>query len=205
MKKRILIWDFPTRIFHWLQLIAFSSAYLTSDSERYRDIHVAMGYIMLGLLVFRLLWGVIGTPYARFNSFWFRPGEIANYLLSLVKRSTRHYVGHNPLGSVAVWLLLGNGLFICITGVMALQDDASDTIVSLHGIATNIMLVLIALHLAGVVLSSIMHRENLVLSMITGYKFDADQPGIKSNFIWLGIIMLLIILIFWYVFMHFNG
>lgn len=202
MNQRILIWDTPTRVFHWLQVISFVGAYLTAESERNRDIHLAFGYILLGLIVFRLLWGFIGTRYARFSSFLFNPGEIIAYLLSLFKNQPKHYLGHNPAGSVSVWLLLAMGLFICVTGVMALQDDASDAVIKMHGVATDIMLVVILLHLLGVLMSSIMHRENLARSMVTGFKFAETNEGIQRSYNWLGILMLAVAVVFWFVFLR---
>lgn len=202
MNQRILIWDTPTRVFHWLQVISFVGAYLTAESERNRDIHLAFGYILLGLIVFRLLWGFIGTRYARFSSFLFNPGEIIAYLLSLFKNQPKHYLGHNPAGSVSVWLLLALGLFICVTGVMALQDDASDAVIKMHGVATDIMLVVILLHLLGVLMSSIMHRENLARSMVTGFKFAETNEGIQRSYNWLGILMLAVAVVFWFVFLR---
>lgn len=202
MIQRLLIWDVPTRGFHWLQAISFVGAYLTSDSERTRDIHVAFGYIMLGLLVFRLLWGFLGTRYARFSSFVFKPGEIIAYLLSLLKGKPKHYLGHNPAGSVAVWLLLSIGLFICVTGVMALQDNASEAVVKMHGAATKVMLALILLHLIGVLVSSVLHHENLVRSMITGFKSAEMGEGIQRSYNWLGAMMLVIAVAFWFVFLR---
>ena len=173
MIRRILVWDMPTRVFHWLQALSFGAAYLTAFSERMRNYHVALGYILLGLLVFRLLWGFVGTRYARFSSFLFNPGEIIAYLLAMVKRKPAHYLGHNPAGSVSVWLLLALGMFVCVTGVMALQDDASDLVVDMHGISTDIMLGVIALHLVGVLMSSILNRENLVRSSVHRFKTGA--------------------------------
>jgi cytochrome b len=198
MTQRILIWDVPTRMFHWLQVLSFGAAYLTAFSERLRNYHVALGYIMLGLLVFRLLWGFIGTRYARFGSFLFNPKEIFSYLLTLLKGKPAHYLGHNPAGSVSVWLLLALGIFICITGVMALQDDASDLVVDLHGLATNVMLGVILLHLIGVLISSILHRENLVRSMFTGSKTGESDEGIRTAYSWLGLLMVAAVVIFWF-------
>jgi cytochrome b len=204
MIRRILVWDTPTRVFHWLQVLSFSVAYLTAFSERTRNYHVALGYILLGLLVFRLLWGFIGTRYALFRSFLFNPKEIISYLLALFKGKPAHYLGHNPAGSVSVWLLLTLGLFVCITGVLALQDDASDLVVDLHGLATNVMLGVIALHLVGVLVSSFLHRENLVRSMFTGFKpvsgeksAESDQ-GIRNTYHWLGVLMVAAVVIFWF-------
>lgn len=198
MDRRILVWDVPTRVFHWLQALSFGAAYLTAFSERLRNYHVALGYIMLGLLVFRLLWGFVGTRYARFRSFLFRPGEIVSYLLAMARGKPAHYLGHNPAGSVSVWLLLALGLFICVTGVMALQDDASDRVVELHGLATNAMLGMVALHLAGVLASSLMHRENLVRSMFTGMKPAGTEKSIHRPYAWLGAMMLIAVAVFWF-------
>jgi Cytochrome b len=75
MLQRILVWDLPTRVFHWSFALSFAGAYLTAESERYRDIHLALGYVFLGMLVFRLVWGLVGTAYVRFRAFWFKPAE----------------------------------------------------------------------------------------------------------------------------------
>jgi len=198
MIRRILVWDVPTRVFHWLQALSFGAAYLTAFSERMRNYHVALGYILLGLLVFRLLWGFVGTRYARFRSFLFNPKESFVYLLTMVKGKPVHYLGHNPAGSVSVWLLLGLGLFIGVTGVLALQDDASDVVVDLHGLVTNVMLGVILLHLVGVLMSSILHRENLVRAMFTGLKSAESDEGIKRSYGWLGLLMMVAVVVFWF-------
>ncbi len=201
MTKRILIWDAPTRVFHWLQALAFLGAYLTSDSGRYRDIHIALGYIMLGLIVFRLLWGFVGTRYARFSSFLFKPAEVLEYLGSFIKRKPTHFPGHNPAGSVAVWLLLVLGMLLSVSGVLALQDEASDGVIELHDISTDVMLGVIAIHILGVFVSSMMHRENLVRAMITGTKLSNAGSGIQSAYTWLGVAMVVTSVVYYFVFM----
>jgi cytochrome b len=198
MIRRILVWDMPTRVFHWLQALSFGAAYLTAFSERMRNFHVALGYILLGLLVFRLLWGFIGTRYARFRSFLFNPMDMVDYLLTMIKGKPQHYLGHNPAGSVSVWLLLALGLFIGATGVLALRDDASDLVVEMHGVATNVMLGVILLHLIGVLVSSILHRENLVRAMLTGFKSAGSGEGIQRAYNWLGVLMVAAVVIFWF-------
>src|SRR5512135_2268924 len=116
MNQRILVWDIPTRVFHWLLVVSFAGAFLTAESERYRDIHVLSGYTLLGLIAFRLLWGFIGSRYAQFRSFLFTPREVAVYLRSLLKAAPAHYVGHNPAGSVAVFALLALGIVSAFSG-----------------------------------------------------------------------------------------
>ena len=197
MSQPILVWDVPTRVFHWLLALSFIGAYLTAESERYRDIHVLLGYTLLGLIAFRLLWGIFGTRYAQFRSFLFKPGEIIAYLLSLTKGKPAHYVGHNPVGSVAIWLLLTLGISSGVTGVILFQDAGGDTVEELHELTSNGMLAVVLIHIAGVVASSLMHRENLVRSMITGFKSAKPDQGIRSSYAWLGVIMLTAVMAFW--------
>jgi cytochrome b len=206
MTQRILVWDVPTRVFHWLLVLSFAVAYLTSESERYRDIHVVLGYTMLGLLGFRLLWGFIGTRYARFRAFLFNPREITAYLSSLLKGNPVHYAGHNPAGSVSIWLLLVLGISSGVSGVLLFQDIGGDALEELHEFTSNAMLAVVLIHIAGVVVSSLLHRENLVRSMITGFKQVPEQKlspntgsnrGIRRSHLWLGVIMLVAVVTFW--------
>lgn len=198
--RSILVWDVPTRVFHWLLVLSFTGAYLTAESELDRDIHVVLGYTLLGLLVFRLLWGFFGTRYARFRSFLFKPGEIMAYAQSLLKGNPAHYVGHNPLGSVSVWLLLGLGLLSAVSGVMTFQDIGGDMLEEMHELASDAMLAVVLIHIAGVVVSSLLHRENLVRAMITGFKYAEPELGIRRSYLWLGVIMLIAVVAFWVVY-----
>ena len=197
MSQRILVWDVPMRVFHWLLVLSFGGAYLNAESELDRDIHVVLGYTLLGLIAFRLLWGFFGTRYAQFRSFLFRPGEIMAYVQSLLKGKPAHYVGHSPAGSMAIWLLLGLGILSGVTGVMAFQDIGGDVMEELHEFVSNAMLVVVFIHIAGVVVSSVLHRENLILSMITGFKSAEPDEGIRRSYLWLGIIILAAVVAFW--------
>ncbi|MDP1996300.1 MAG: cytochrome b/b6 domain-containing protein, partial [Gallionella sp.] len=197
MSQRVLVWDVPTRVFHWLLVLSFAGAYLTAESELDRDIHVVLGYTLLGLLVFRLLWGFFGTRYAQFRSFLFKPGEIMAYSLSMLKGKPAHYIGHNPLGSVSVWLLLGLGILSGVSGVLSFQDIGGDAMDELHELVSNAMLAVVLIHIAGVVVSSVLHRENLVRSMVTGFKSAEPDQGIRRSYLWLGILLLAAVVAFW--------
>jgi cytochrome b len=198
MLQRILVWDIPTRVFHWLLAISFTGAYLTAETERYRDIHLALGYTLLGLIVFRLAWGFIGTRYARFRSFLFAPGQIIDYLKSLVRREPQHYVGHNPAGSLAIFLLLGLGLLAASSGILLyFEVGGEEAFEELHEGMANFMLAVVLIHIAGVIVSSRLHRENLARAMITGYKSGEAQQGISRTHAWLGAIMLAAVASFW--------
>jgi cytochrome b len=197
MNHRVLVWDVPTRVFHWLLVVSFAGAFLTAESERYRDIHVVLGYTLLGLIAFRLAWGFIGSRYAQFRSFLFRPGVIIAYIASLLRAKPAHYVGHNPAGSVSVYLLLGLGIAVGITGVAIFQDLGGDVLEELHEAVAFGMLTVVVLHLVGVLASSLMHRENLVRSMITGLKRAKPGDGIHRAHFLLGVIMLGVVIAFW--------
>lgn len=198
MMQRILVWDLPTRVFHWLLALSFLGAFVTAESERYRDIHVALGYTLLGLLAFRLLWGFIGTRYARFRSFLFSPAAVLGYARSLLKGQPAHYLGHNPLGSIAIWLLLALGISTGISGIVLYQDIGGDALEELHEVLANGMLAVVVIHIAGVLLSSVLHRENLVRAMITGFKSGKPDEGIRRSYRWLGVIMLAAVVAFWF-------
>ena len=197
MSQRILVWDVPTRVFHWLLVVSFAGAFWTGDSERYRVIHVVLGYTLLGLIAFRLLWGFVGTRYAQFRSFLFKPGEIAGYMASLVKGNPRHYVGHNPAGSIAVFALLALGIASGVTGYMAFQEIGGEAVEELHEALSYAMLAMVGLHIVGVLVSSVMHRENLVRSMITGFKSAEPNDGISRAYVWLGAILFALVVAFW--------
>jgi len=196
MSNRILVWDVPTRVFHWLMVLSFAGAFLTAESERNRDVHVALGYILLGLLAFRLLWGFLGTNYAKFASFMFGPGEVLSYLKSLVNREPVHYVGHNPAGSVAIWMLLILGVASSVSGVLVYEDIGGDELVELHDLVSYAMLFVVVGHILGVLVGSLMHRENLVRAMITGFKSDGQNEGIEQSYLWLGVTILIVVVAF---------
>jgi cytochrome b len=161
-------------------------------------VHVALGYLMLGLIVFRLVWGFAGTRYARFTSFAFKPAQVVDYLRSLFRRQPQHFVGHNPAGGLAIFLLLGLGLTTAASGVLLYQEIWGEAFEELHEGAANFMLAVVMIHIAGVAVSSLLHHENLVRSMFTGYKTAAPETGIARSYAWLGVIMLATIITFLY-------
>jgi len=182
MSERVLVWDLPTRVFHWLLAASFAGAWLTGESERWRDVHMMLGYSVAGLILFRIVWGFVGSRYARFRSFLFRPSELAAYLRSLATRAPRHYLGHNPAGSIAIFLLLGLGLVTALSGFAYYQELGGEWLEELHEAAAVAMLTVVGVHIAGVVVSSLLHHENLVRSMITGRKLGEAGQGITRRY-----------------------
>lgn len=190
MTTRILVWDVPTRVFHWLLAASFAGAFLTAESERFRDIHVLLGYTVVGLIGFRFVWGLIGTRYARFSAFAFGPSKVVAYLKSLLTGSPQHYVGHNPAGSWVIYGLLLLGLLSGATGYAVYSQTGGEWLGDLHDGAANTMLALVAVHVAGVLVSSLLHRENLVRAMINGYKTGEAGLGLRRAHWLIGISLL---------------
>lgn len=179
-KSRILVWDAPTRVFHWALALSFVGAFVTADSERLRDVHVVLGYTVFGLIAFRLLWGVVGTRYARFTSFAFGPRAVLAYLKSLLTLRPQHFLGHNPAGSIAIYALLALGLLTGLTGYAHYNELGGEWLEDLHEGLANAMLAVVFVHIAGVIVSSLLHRENLARAMVTGYKTGEPAGAIRG-------------------------
>jgi len=196
-KIRILVWDLPTRAFHWLLAVSFAGAFLTAESERYRDIHVMLGYTMLGLMVFRLVWGLVGTRYARFSSFPLGLRSVMSYFRSLLTHSPQHYPGHNPAGSWAIYAMLAMAILAGATGYAAYNEVGGEWLAELHEGAANAMLGVVLIHIGGVILSSLIHRENLIAAMLSGYKQGRLRDGIRSKHTFVAAALLLATLGYW--------
>jgi cytochrome b len=181
---RILVWDIPTRVFHWLLALSFAGAYITAESESWRLAHVTLGYTFAGLILFRLVWGLIGTRHARFSDFAFGPRRVMQYLRSLLSFKPEHHVGHNPAGSWAIYAILAGGLAIGLSGYALFNDIGGDiggeAFEEVHEFFGNAVLAVVIVHILGVVISSVLHRENLPRSMVDGYKQGTASQAIRG-------------------------
>jgi cytochrome b len=199
---RILVWDLPVRVFHWLMALSFAGAYLTGDSERWRLVHVTLGYTMAGLVVFRLLWGLAGTRHARFAAFVRGPGAALRYLGSLLRGEPEHHVGHNPAGGWAILALLLFAAALSASGWAVYSDAGGHWLEEAHEVLAHLMLAVVVVHIAAVVLSSRLHREHLVAAMVHGRKGGAPQDGIRQAQRGVAALLLAAVLGFWWVQWH---
>lgn len=181
--NEIRVWDPLVRLFHWTLVLAFAIAYLTEDDLL--ALHVWAGYTVLGLVLFRLVWGLIGTRHARFRDFLYRPSEVKGFLRDTLRGRARRYLGHNPAGGAMIILML---VVLILTGLSGLviygiEEDAGplamlagsakwiETVAEeSHEFLANFMLLLVIVHLIGVLIESWLHHENLARAMITGRK-----------------------------------
>ena len=182
--ERILVWDWPTRIGHWAMAIAFLVAYITGESEAWRLVHVWAGGSLAGIVAFRLLWGLIGSRHVRFASFIRSPAAALAYVGSLLRGRPEHYTGHNPAGGWAIVALLALGLGAAASGWPVYQDIGGEWLGELHEVAANAMLLLVFIHLAGVVVGSLAHKENLPRAMISGFKLGQPDEAIPGGRFW---------------------
>ena len=179
MSYRIRIWDLPTRLFHWLLVISIVAAIVTGKIGGNAIVwHGRIGLFIVGLLAFRIVWGFIGSTYARFASFFPTPAKIGSYL-----RGQWRGLGHNPLGALSVFGLLAAIALQLVTGLFANDDIAyqaylsglidkslGDTLTGVHRLAINLLIALIGLHLAAIVFYAHVKKDNLVKPMLTGWK-----------------------------------
>jgi cytochrome b len=197
MKGPILVWDLPTRVFHWLLAPSFAGAWLTAESERYRDLHVMLGYTLLGLIGFRLVWGFAGSRYARFAAFVRGPAAVTEYLGSLLAGQPQHHVGHNPAGAAAIVLLLALGVAASVSGWAVYEDLGGEWLEEAHELSSNAMLALVLVHILAVLASGLLHGENLVRAMVTGRKQGEPEAGIRGARPLVALAVLVAVLGYW--------
>ena len=183
-ENKKLIWDIPTRLFHWAIVITLCYSWYSME-EGNLDHHFLSGYTALALILFRIIWGIIGTRYAKFGSFVYKPSELLAYMKSFFNREGGKYAGHNPLGSLSVFALLLVILVQTGTGLFAddeyyyfgpLNDYVSGStagrITEFHAQNAQFIFWLAILHIVAIVFYRVFKKEKLFLAMITGKKPD---------------------------------
>jgi cytochrome b len=187
-QKRVVVWDAPIRVFHWTLVAAFAACWLTFSDNRFLHIHVFAGYLVLGLVVFRVAWGFAGTRYARFADFLRGWDAFRDYLAGLKARDPERFMGHNPVAGWAVMFLMGMCLLITLSGVVVLgveeghgplaawmRPAAAEPWREAHEVLAWVALAFVPLHLAGVFVEGRVLGESLLGAMIHGHKWQA--PG----------------------------
>ncbi len=173
-RQGVAVWDRFVRSFHWVLVLLVASAFLLPD---WRIPHEAAGYAVLALVLARLVWGVVGSRHARFADFLASPATVLDYLRGLAAGRPRRYLGHNPAGGVMVLALLALLLIVAGSGWLSETDRffGVEWVSGLHAVAANLLLALIVVHVLGVLVASLLHRENLISAMITGRKSVAED------------------------------
>jgi len=198
LKKMILVWDIPVRVFHWLLVICFAGAWLTSESERLQMIHYAFGYTSCLLVVIRLIWGVIGTRYARFTQFIKRPNAVLEHFMTVLRGHAHHDVGHNPAGGLVMVVLMLLILVIGLTGYLSIKEFLGNFAGEAHEVVANLALAFVIVHILAAIVMSVLERQNLVKSMVDGKKQGMPEQAIRYPQSFIGALVLLGSLYFFY-------
>lgn len=198
----VKVWDPFVRVGHWVLVAAFFIAYFTEDEVL--SVHVWAGYAAGAIVVARIAWGFIGTEHARFRDFLYGPGAVLSYFGNLLRGSGRRYLGHSPAGGIMVILLLlalaavtWSGLMVYaydqqagpLAGFVASREALGEAEFEAlehsweerHELFVNLALFLVILHIAGVILASFVHKENLVRAMFTGRKRALDESSRRAG------------------------
>lgn len=190
----VRVWDLPTRLFHWLLVLLILCAWISFEfNEQIGDSelvwHRFNGYTILILVIWRLLWGVVGSPASRFVNFLVWPWTALRYGIDLVRQRERHYLGHNPLGSYMILALLALVMTQAVFGLLAtehnsvtwgplaplISDDTSEWFGKIHGwLFEGVLLILIFLHITANVLYRLIKKDQLIEAMVIGTKPAAD-------------------------------
>jgi cytochrome b len=181
---RRLVWDLPLRLFHWLFATCIVASYVTAKlGFDWMQWHFYLGYTAIGLLVFRILWGLFGPRHARFSSFVHNPSAIWLYLKGMFNPGTAPSVGHNPVGGLMVFLMLllvaiqaGTGLFTTDAVVWAgpynpsVSESTAGVLSTVHNWNFNFIIAAVCLHVAAIVFYALYKKQNLVVPMLNGHK-----------------------------------
>lgn len=188
----IKVWDPLIRIFHWSLVFFFFLAYITEDD--WMTVHSFAGYSIAFLIIFRLVWGFIGTRHARFSDFVCSRQVVMSYLKQLSRGKAKRYIGHNPAGAAMIVMLLFSIAMTVFSGMSLYATEghgplaatffsslSEDVLEELHEFFANFTLLLVLTHVGGVLLSSLLHRENLIKAMINGRKRVGVEGGSNKN------------------------
>ncbi len=175
---QVKVWDLVVRLFHWtLALGCIANLTVLREVE---SAHELVGYVILGAIAIRILWGFVGSRHARFSDFVTGPRRLMGYLASLIRGKAQRYIGHNPAGGLMMLALIGLAIICGVTGVMMEQDAfwGVEWVEDVHETAANLILALAILHVLAALVESWHHRENLIHAMITGRKRAATGTDV---------------------------
>lgn len=177
--KKTLIYDLPLRLFHWsfalYFIIAFTVAEKFGSDSPYFSIHMLSGLTLTFTVVFRLIWGFVGSKHSRFSSFQLSPTKLIGYLKAIVTPNSSRWTGHNPASSWSGLAMIGLALFLGTTGILMARGIGGDFLGEPHEIAAKIFLVVVIAHVLGIIIHTVKYRDNIGLSMIHGRKADVDK------------------------------
>ncbi|NBX77561.1 MAG: cytochrome b [Proteobacteria bacterium] len=178
--KKELVYDLPTRVFHWLFSGLFITAFLiakTVDSESLvYTYHMLVGLTLGFLVLLRLIWGVLGTKHAKLSDFSLNPRDLISYFIGILRGEKRKWAGHNPASSWAALFMMACAVTSALTGYLMTSGTAKENFEDIHELSANAFMIVALVHVAGIVVHTLRYRELIGLSMVNGKKADVS-PG----------------------------
>jgi cytochrome b len=206
-----LVYDLPTRVFHWLFAALFLTAFfiaktIDDDSPIY-SLHSLAGLTMGFMVILRVVWGVVGTRHAKFSGFALNPVQLLEYFKGILTGSKRRWAGHNPASSWAALVMMALALGLGVTGYLMTSGPDKETYEDVHELFANGFIVVVILHVAGIVLHTIRHKEIIALSMMDGKKKDVSaEDAIDSSRSAVGVMFLGLVVVFaTYLYSNYDG
>ncbi len=198
---RQLVYDLPTRLFHWifagLFLTGFIIAKTVDDDSSWFNYHSLAGLTLGFLVLLRIVWGVLGTRHARFSSFALNPTDLVSYFRGIISGEKKRWAGHNPASSWAAIIMMTFALGLAVTGYLMTSGPDKETFEDIHELFANGFIIVVVLHVAGIVLHTIRHQEIIGLSMVDGKKVDiASDQRISSSKSPFGILLIGLVVAF---------
>lgn len=189
------VWDWPTRVVHWALAVTVPASWITANAFDLLAVHMVIGYVTLGLVVFRVVWGFVGPYHARFANFVRGPKVVLAYATTLLRRDTAQATGHNPLGALAVVLMLAMLAFQAVSGLFATDElfhfgpyngvvsqELAKEITSLHKTNGDLLLWVAGLHVLAIGFYLYYKRQNLLWPMVSGDKTLPERPNVVFVF-----------------------
>lgn len=195
LRKRMMVWDSPIFFTHWLLAFCFVGAVLTQESEKFRLVHVTMGYTMLGIVSFRVVWGFVGSKYARFITIKPRFIRARENIQSTLNGYKEFSIGLNALGFVAAYLLMGAVLLVSASGYLVFNEIGPELISEIHEWMGNLLIAVVVVHVSSIVLNAIYQRlqkTNVEVAKKVGVLDQRARPYKLVT-----IIILLVVVYFW--------
>ena len=195
ISKRMMVWDSPIFIKNWLLAFCFVGAILTQESEKFRLVHVTLGYTMLGIVGFRLIWGFVGSKYARFTTMKPRFLRVRENIQAILSGNKEFSIGLNAIGFVAAYLLMGLVLLVSASGYLVFNEIGPELISEIHELVGNLLITVVVVHVGSIVLNAIYQRlQKSNVEVVTKIGVIAQRA---RPYKWVSISILLIVIYFW--------
>lgn len=195
IRKRMLVWDSPLYVSHWILALCFVGVIFTQESEQFRLVHVTLGYTMLGIVAFRVIWGLVGSKYSRFSTIKPRFLKVRENIKAILSGEREALMGLNAIGFLAAYVLMFLVLIVSATGYLTFNEIGPELIGELHELVGNALIAIVVVHVGSILLSALYRHLQKSNSTV------ADKVSVivvkARPYKWVTAIILLLMIYFW--------